>query len=273
MPELPEVETMRRDLEAVVQGQIITDVKVIDRRVLRQSPQIFIKRLKGQMFRSFERRGKAILGHLDDRLLLIQPMMTGYIYLNPPDQQTPILKETKLVLSLCNGGQLLYNDQRLFGQVRVIKHIQESTYLTHIGPEPLTDTFEVSSLAQMLSKRTVPIKNVLLDHRVVAGIGNIYASEILFEAGIHPERPANSLSTDEYKKIVLKTRVVLEEAIALRGCSMRNYRDSRGEKGRYMSRIRVYGRANYPCPRRDGGIIQRMVLGGRSTFYCPQCQH
>lgn len=273
MPELPEVETMRCDLEDVVQGHIVTDVQVIDKRVVRQPLQVFIKRLKGQMFRSFERRGKALLGHFDDHFLLIQPMMTGYVYINPPEEKPPILKETKLVLSLSKGGQLLYNDQRLFGQVRVIEHTQESTYLTHIGPEPLTDKFNASSLASMLSSRTVPIKNVLLDHRVVAGIGNIYASEILFEAGIHPERPANSLSTDEYQNLVCKTQSILREAIQCRGCSMRNYRDSRGEKGRYMNRIRVYGRTDQFCPRRDGGVIQRIVLGGRSTFFCPQCQH
>ena len=181
------------------------------------------------------------------------------------------VKETKIIFRLSNGQYLNYNDQRLFGWFFLVKDLDQVPYLNTIGPEPLEGDFSPEWLKESLKKRTSPIKPLLMNQHFVAGIGNIYASEILFKAHIHPKKRANRLTKKQIDLLHQCTIDVLNESIEARGTSMRNYRDSKGEKGSFMNRIKVYGKTNEPCPACKSKI-KRIVQAQRSTFYCSQCQ-
>ena len=267
MPELPEVETIVRDLNKSLRGKIISEGIVHDPFVLRQKPNDFIKRLKAQAVTTVTRRGKAVIVHLaSGEFLVIQLMMTGQLVFNgPPDKHTRV----KFVFS--DGSCLLYNDQRRFGQLRVVSHLSEVKHFNILGPEPFSKEFTPALMRETFRKTSRPIKSVLLDHTFVAGIGNIYACEILFRSLLSPKRQARRISTAEAKTIHRYILEVLKEAIAHRGSSMRNYRDGAGKKGRFNERLAVYAREGLPCPRCQKPIC-RIVQAGRSTFYCGHCQ-
>jgi formamidopyrimidine-DNA glycosylase len=198
-------------------------------------------------------------------------MMTGQVVYVPPGRKARVVKETKAVFGLSKGGTLLYNDQRLFGRLMVVSRLEESSYLKVIGPEPLEKGFTPEVLAGQLRGRKVAIKTLLLDHKVVAGIGNIYASEILFRSGISPRKKAKSLRTGETARLHQAIKDVLKEAVRMRGTSMRNYRDGRGMPGRYLRVVKVYGRDGQPCFV-CGEPVKRTVQAQRSTYYCKTCQ-
>lgn len=266
MPELPEVETIRRDLVKSIQGQRIVSVVVNDARVLRQPAKDFVNRLKGQKIEAVIRRGKALIFELESReFLVVQVMMTGQLVVNGTMD-----KHSHIVFNL-DKDQLLYNDQRVFGQLRVVKDLKEIKHFTILGPEPFDNAFNADYVGVYLNKTSRPIKSVLLDHIFVAGIGNIYASEILFQSKISPERLGRQIKKTEIPILLAKTREVLNHAIKLRGSSMRNYRDGAGQKGNFNKVIQVYARTNAPCNVCKAPII-RLVQAGRSTFYCKKCQ-
>jgi len=289
MPELPEVETMKRDLQKHLVNKTIEEVSVYDHRVLKDiDPKSFIRRLKGVMFTSIERRGKGLIFTLDNgSVLFIQVKMTGYFVYGPRLRESPptsihevgetssgILnagRETKVIFRLSNGQFLNYNDQRLFGWLFLVDRLENIPYLNTIGPEPLGDEFNVDWFYGQLKKRTSPIKPLLMNQQFIAGIGNIYASEILFSAGVHPEKAARKLTKAQAERIHRSTVDILEESIKFRGTSMRNYRDSSGEKGRFMDRIKVYGKEHKECPACHRPI-KRIVQAQRSTFFCDRCQ-
>jgi len=267
LPELPEVETIVRDLKKALRQKTFSDVIVHDAFILRQPPQDFIRRLKGQAIREITRRGKAVLVHLaSGEFLVVQPMMTGQLIANGTAD-----KHTRLSFTFSDGGQLLYNDQRRFGQVRVIKELAQVNYFNILGPEPFSKDFTPVFMRDAFRKTIRPVKNVLLDHTFVAGIGNIYACEILFRSRLDPKRQARRISLTEAKTIHQATIKILKEAIIHRGSSMRNYRDGSGKKGRFNERLMVYSREGLPCPRCQRPI-QRVIQAGRSTFYCSRCQ-
>ncbi len=266
MPELPEVETIRRDLEQCIVGQRFVSVDVMDTRVLRQPVEDFVDRLKDKKIVRVIRRGKALIIVLSGQeFLVVQVMMTGQMIVNGKED-----KHTRLRFGL-NKDVLLYNDQRVFGQLRVVNDLGSIAHLNKLGPEPFDTAFNAKYIALYFSKTARPIKNVLLDHCFVAGIGNIYASEILFRAKISPTRLANRIKPSEIPVLLKITHQVLQQAIDLRGSSMRNYRDGTGQKGNFNKAIKVYARANEPCLVCKAPIV-RLVQGGRSTFYCRQCQ-
>ncbi|OGX08637.1 MAG: DNA-formamidopyrimidine glycosylase [Omnitrophica WOR_2 bacterium GWA2_47_8] len=272
MPELPEVETIRRDLSKFILNQTIEDIAVHDKRVIRRSSvPLFIKRSKGQKIIDVQRRGKAIVMVLDRQgFLVVQPMMTGQlIYQKNGTLEAP--KAAKVIFTLSNGGRLIYNDQRLFGRVYFTADLREIDYFRTIGPEPLEKGFNVPWLQKAIIKKRGPIKPLLMDQHFVAGIGNIYASEILFRSRIHPQRSAYTLRKEELQALHKATRMILKEAISSRGTSMRNYLDGQGEKGQFKNRILVYARENEICVDCKG-VIKRFVQAGRSTFYCEGCQ-
>jgi len=271
MPELPEVETIRRDLAKTITGLRIESVFLRDARVVRMPPEEFVRRLEGQLILAVHRRGKALLLELDGLWFVIQLMMTGQVVYVAPGQKAAAVKETKAVFGLSKGATLLYNDQRLFGRLMVVSRLEESGYLKVIGPEPLEPGFTSEVLASQLRGRNVAIKTLLLDHKVVAGIGNIYASEILFRAGISPKRKAKRLKTREITRLHQAIKDVLREAVRMRGTSLRNYRDGRGMPGRYLRVVRVYGRDGQPCLE-CGEPVKRFVQAQRSTYFCSQCQ-
>jgi len=267
LPELPEVETIVRDLSRSLQGKIFSHVIVHDTLLIRQKKEDFIRRIKNQPIDKITRRGKAVIVHLaSGEFLIIQLMMTGQLIVNgSPD------KHTRLTFNISDGRMLLYNDQRRFGQLRVVAHLNEVKHFNILGPEPFSKEFTPVFMRAAFQKTIRPIKNVLLDHTFVAGIGNIYACEILFRSRLDPKQQARRISVPECKNLHRYIIEVLKEAIAYRGSSMRNYRDGDGQKGRFNERLSVYARQGLPCPRCKKPV-QRITQAGRSTFYCGHCQ-
>lgn len=273
MPELPEVETIARDLNQTVLSKKITAVKVNDPYIIKGlNPKSFIGQIKGAVICGVYRRGKALVLTLSNQLFwVVQPMMTGQMVYVYPHEQPALLKETRLIVTLADGGTLLYNDQRRFGHLRLVRDINSIKYFKIIGPEPLTDDLTEDYLLSRIQASTRPIKNILLDHTVIAGIGNIYASEILFRTRISPLRCGSTIRKQDIVPLIKNIRAVLSEAIVHRGSSMRNYRDGRGQKGAFNKLIQVYARIGQACVVCQRPII-RVVQSGRSTFYCKHCQ-
>ena len=272
MPELPEVETIKRDLERTILDQKIVNVTIHDGRVIREiSLGNFVRKCQGRTIAAISRRGKAvILTFSPTGYLIVQPMMTGQlIYTQQANSQMD--KHGKVAFLLSNGSRLTYNDQRLFGRLSFVEDLGQVKLFQTIGPEPLDKEFNPNFISQAIKNRTAPIKSFLMNQNFVAGIGNIYASEILFESHIHPERPARKLKSVEIKRLHKMTVEVLEKAIHFRGTSMRNYIDTSGKKGNFINRIKVYGRENEACVV-CRAPIQKIVQSGRSTFYCKKCQ-
>lgn len=269
MPELPEVETIARDLRRKILNQRIENITVYDARVIRQPAGQFVEGLKGRRLNKISRRGKALILELDNgRYFVVQLMMTGQLIDSARPRQD---KVTKVSLRLSSGRYLHYNDQRLFGRLQVVDTLEQIPYFCKLGPEPLTDGFSPSWLAEKLKGKKVPIKALLMDHTFVAGIGNIYASEILFQSRINPKRPAHRLKEEEITTLRAATRKVLTEAIRWRGTSMNTYRDANGKRGGFIRRIKVYGRGNEDCSRCKTPL-SKILQRGRSTFFCPRCQ-
>ena len=288
MPELPEVETIKRDLEKKILGQKIVQVHVHDYRVIRNSSsRSFIKKLIVRTFQTVSRRGKALIFTFrDSGYLVVQPMMTGQLILRPcsvstlsevegliyaADSSSGKKSQTKITFRLSNHSHLNYNDQRLFGRLQFCRTLEEIKFFQDLGVEPFSPGLSALWLAHQLIPRSTPIKNFLMNQKFIAGIGNIYASEILFAAGIHPRRAARTLSPEETRSLHKKIKEILNEAIRWRGTSMNTYRDANGQKGNYIQRIKVYGREDEACLRCQTPV-ERMIQAGRSTFFCRRCQ-
>jgi len=267
LPELPEVETIVRDLNKALPGKIFSDVIVHDNFLLRQKSGDFIRRIKARTIDKVSRRGKAVIMHLNSgEFLVIQLMMTGQLIVNAPQD-----KHTRITFDFSDDSRLLYKDQRRFGQLRVVGNLCEIRHFNILGPEPFSKEFSSAYMREAFQKTIRPVKAILLDHTFVAGIGNIYACEILYRSQLNPARQACRISLAEIKTLHHNIGEVLREAIAHRGSSIRNYRDGSGKKGRFNERLAVYARQGLPCPR-CRKLIQRMVQAGRSTFYCGHCQ-
>lgn len=271
MPELPEVETVRRGIEPLISGRTIERVVVRDRRLRWPIPRGFERKLAGRTIRSVGRRGKYLLLDLDsaDRVIL-HLGMTGRISLVEPGR--PVRKHDHLDLELSGGLVLRFNDARRFGAALWWPASQPAhVLLKHMGPEPFDDAFDVDYLFSRARGRSAPVKNFLMDGRVVVGVGNIYAVESLFRAGIRPKRAAGRVARADYGKLVRAVREVLDQAIAAGGTTFRDFRDSNGEPGYFVQKLFVYDRAGEPC-RKCREPIKRLVIGQRSSFYCPKCQ-
>lgn len=271
MPELPEVETIVRDL-VVLKGQRFENITIYDDRVLVDRKQ-FARDLTNKTVKSVSRRGKAIVIELKESgFLIVHLKMTGQMILAHTDLRQSLKgNDTKVVFKLSNGKYLNYNDQRTFGKLAWVNSIEDFPFLKKLGPEPLSEEFSISLLSEKLKGKKAPIKTVLLNQECIAGIGNIYASEILFDARIRPEKSAGDLALNTIKRLHQSTQDILNKAINARGTSMRNYLDSKGEKGKFNALIQVYGRDNEPCFQCRSPIV-KVVQAGRSTFYCEKCQ-
>jgi len=268
MPELPEVETVRRSLRPII-GRRVEAVAETEPRLRRRIAADFAQRLVGQTIDAIDRRGKYLLFRLSGgECLLAHLGMTGALLLQP--EGTPPQPHDHTCLRLSGGVQLTYNDPRRFGLLQVGRE-DEFAELAHIGPDPLSDAFSVSQLVALARGRKRPVKNLLMDQRALGGIGNIYANEILFRAHIRPGRQARRLTLRELTTLLRATRTVLHAAIRHGGSSISDYRDGQGRAGYFQLRLRVYDRAGKPC-RRCRTLIRRTVHAGRSSFYCPQCQ-
>ncbi|MBF0479316.1 MAG: bifunctional DNA-formamidopyrimidine glycosylase/DNA-(apurinic or apyrimidinic site) lyase [Candidatus Omnitrophica bacterium] len=274
MPELPEVETIARDLRKIV-GQTIVSVQVNEQRVCggMTSAQLSY-RLKKLHILNIYRRGKALVFELDKLFLIIQLGMTGQLVLVPARenaQDGDDVKFAKVIFKLSNGAKLIYNDQRMFGRIRLAGSLDEVKYFRSLGPEPLLADFNKDYVEKNIAGRRIAVKVLLMDGKFVAGIGNIYASEILFEAKIDPRTTACSLKPAQISLLVKAVKKILEYAVLHRGTTLRNYRDASGEHGQFAGRLKVYGRGGKPCLK-CGQLIKKIVQAQRSTFYCEKCQ-
>jgi formamidopyrimidine-DNA glycosylase len=276
MPELPEVESLRQILARSATGRRVLSAVVSEPRLRRAVSSDFAALIAGRTIEKIVRRAKYLLIHLSGgHVMLVHLGMSGSLTHrgNGFDSRSFNPRHDHVIFTLDDGSRLVYNDPRRFGLMKLmsggeIAHVEE---LKGLGPEPLSADFNASYLWQVTRGRTASIKNVLMDQRVVAGVGNIYASEILFRAGVRPTRRAGKVTRAEIEKIVAQTGAVLHEAIGSRGTTFRSYRDSQGEPGAFVTRLRVYGRAGDPC-RICGSVIKAVTVGQRSSFYCPQCQ-
>ncbi len=282
MPELPEVETVRRGLEPVMTGRLITLAQVNRPDLRWPFPVGMAARLTGARVLDLRRRSKYILADLStgETLLvhlgmsgrmLISGQMLGDFHLIHPAPA----KHDHVVLDMEGGARVTFNDARRFGAMDLFAAGQDVAHplLSALGPEPLGNTFDEPYLIARLKGRNTPIKSALLDQRIVAGLGNIYVSEVLHRAGISPKRRAGQIAAPRVASLVPLIRDVLTEAITAGGSSLRDYRQTDGELGYFQHNFRVYDRAGEGCPNPAcTGQITRIVQSGRSSFYCPHCQ-
>ncbi|MGE5692038.1 MAG: bifunctional DNA-formamidopyrimidine glycosylase/DNA-(apurinic or apyrimidinic site) lyase [Pseudomonadota bacterium] len=274
MPELPEVETVRRALEPVMVGRRIDRAEILDARLTRPAdPDSVAAELSGERVESVERRGKyLVVRFASGRALLVHLRMTGsFRTAAREDREDDPYR--RAVVRLDDGADVAYRDVRRFGTWLLLDRDEIEPYLhVRLGPEPLGDAFTTRTLRERLAGRRAPLKAALLDQRTVAGLGNIYADEALWRARLHPRREAGTITPAETRRVHAAIRDALELGIERQGSTLRDYRRPDGEAGAMQDAFRVYGRLGEPCDR-CGTPIERIVVGGRGTWYCPRCQH
>ena len=273
MPELPEVETVRRRLAPVLVGATITSAEIVDPRLTRPvDPLLVAEALVGERIAAVERRGKYLLWRLESgRTLVVHLRMTGSLR-HAAGGGLPDDAYRRATLVLDTGADVGYRDVRRFGTWELLDPDHLRPYLaTRVGPEPLAPSFTAARLGSILAGRRASIKSVLLDQRRVAGVGNIYADEALWRARIHPRRPAGALGPAEVARLHRAVRVVLRRGIELQGSTLRDYATPDGDEGGMQNEFHVYGRLGEPCDR-CGRPIDRIVVAGRGTWLCPRCQ-
>jgi formamidopyrimidine-DNA glycosylase len=274
MPELPEVETVRRGLALRMTGRRIVQAELRRPDLRRPFPPALAERLGGAQIGALRRRGKYILIELDaDGLLLLHLGMSGRI--TAADAGAPAALHDHVVLTLDDGTIVTFNDARRFGLLDYVRRSEAERHplLAGLGPEPLEPGFDGAYLAHKLAGKMTPIKAALLDQRVVAGLGNIYVCEALYRARLSPRRLAGTIGRGRAERLVAAIRSVLEEAIEAGGSSLRNYVQANGELGYFQHRWAVYGREGEPCPDcKCSEGVRRIVQSGRSTFFCAKRQ-
>src|SRR5262245_3315844 len=273
VPELPEVETVRRNLEATVLGRTVARVRLSGKKLRDAISRQLPARARGRRIEKAERHGKYLLLHLDHGLTLISHLGMSGRWLFFDDPPARALPHVHVRFAFEDGSELWFQDPRRFGLLRLVStpQLARDPALADLGPDPIASPLAPGWLAERARGAKVAVKLFLLDQKRVAGIGNIYASEILHRARVNPHRAAGSLSTREWSAIARETARVLGDAIERMGTTFSMYRTLWNEPGAYAEQLLVYDRAGEPC-RRCGGAIRRIVQGQRSTFYCPRCQ-
>ena len=272
MPELPEVETIKEDLRELVVGSEVEGADVLDPSLVEQpSPEEFVRRLEGVRIKGARRRAKHLIVELDSGgSLVFQLKIGGQLLLVPPVQEPRT--SLMLVLHLDGGRRLFLRDQTGFSRARLLDADELEERLSSLGPEPLNEGFDVEYLRETLGARRAQIKPLILDQKVVSGVGNIYADEILFDARLHPRRKADTLSEDEWRALYEAIRENLAAGVEHRGTTVRLYRDVLNRPGEHQNYLRVFEKHGEPCPEGCGGEVVRERVGGRPTHYCPGCQ-
>lgn len=289
MPELPEVETVRRDLAAAVLNKKIKEVKIISRKTIKNQPADFLKLLSGQKFISLDRIGKLLIFNLSDKkhFLLIHLKMTGQLIyiagtkiiagghslsgLNNGATRALPNKASRFYVVLSDNSHLFFNDQRNFGYARIVDAAELQKIKAKYGIEPLTANFTLPLFSAIFKKRAKNIKALLLDQSLVAGVGNIYADEVLFASGIAPQRRANTLTKSEIGSLFKNLKLLLAKAIKYRGTTFSDYVDAYGRRGGFSRFLRVYGRSSQECYQ-CGQALKKAKIAGRGTTYCAKCQ-
>jgi formamidopyrimidine-DNA glycosylase len=277
MPELPEVEVVRRDLEREVVGKKIKSTEVHGMRTIRRYRQKkqFTSLLEGRTIKGVDRKGKYILLRLDDgEVLIVHLGMSGQL-LRAKGTRDPVAKHTHVVFTFTQGGQLRFIDPRTFGEMFVadVDGIEEVDELSHLGIDPLETALSWDHFGELIAQRHTKLKTALMDQKFLAGIGNIYSDEIMFNAGLRWDRQSDELSPEEVRRLYRAVIETLQDAVKFRGSSLADeqYVDLFGKKGGYQEFHKVYAREGEACPR-CRATIARVKFGGRSTFYCPSCQ-
>jgi len=290
MPELPEVETIKGDLEKKILRKKISKIEVRDKKIIKNQLAGFKKILENNSFAGINRIGKLLIFSLSDKknYLLIHLKMTGQLIyclkdyclggghsiesdIKKQNLSGPNNKYTRIIFQFNDNSKLFFNDLRRFGYLKIADKKGREKIIEDYGIEPLTKSFIFEKFKNVLGRRKIAIKAVLMNQKLIAGIGNIYADEILFRAKIRPSRKVNTLSHDEIKRIFKFAKEIIKKAIKYRGTTFSNYVDSQGKKGNFTRFLRVYGREGKKCYRCNG-IIVKKKLAGRGTHYCPKCQ-
>jgi formamidopyrimidine-DNA glycosylase len=287
MPELPEVETVCRQLEPELEGRRIDSLEVLDARWCRPVPPVELERaVSGGTIERLGRRGKYLLLGLDGELTLVMHLrMTGNLILVEGEEKLDPSEGMRLYegerstserhlrarFVLDDGREIWFTDPRRFGEAFLIDDADLEARFARLGVEPLSDGFTPELLGEIAAGRTVPLKSFLLDQKGIAGVGNIYADEALFRARLHPLSPAGSMKPEHLEALRDGVVAALEAGIDGGGASIDDYRDGRGEKGRMQDEFLVHTRDGEPCARCDG-TVERIVVSGRSTYFCPACQ-
>jgi len=278
MPELPEVETIKKDLQKKIKGKKIKDVVVnVDKILEKPSLKEFIAKMGSRVIKEINRRGKYIIINLDSKeKLIIHLGMTGLL-IYPYDRKfvenkiNP--KHNHLIFTFTDDTQLVFNDVRRFGKVYLVSNINEVEGIAKLGIEPLDENFTPEVFIRMMRKKKNKIKSLLMKQEFITGLGNIYVNEVLHRANMHPLREASSLTEEEIEKLFREIKFVLSEAVEFRGSTVADeaYRDTDGEKGKFAEKLQVYARKGKLCVK-CGSILEVIKIEGRSTFICPQCQ-
>ncbi|WP_141432000.1 DNA-formamidopyrimidine glycosylase [Bacillus sp. 03113] len=273
MPELPEVETVRRTLQELVINKEIKDVTVKWNKIIKHPEEItqFKDALIGQSILGIGRRGKFLIIYTNQYALVSHLRMEGRYGLFQKNEEVD--KHTHVIFHFTDGTELRYRDVRKFGTMHLFSKGNEEKVLplSQLGPEPFSDDFHLQSFASKLAQSKRAIKTALLDQKIVVGLGNIYVDESLFRSGIHPERQANSLNSKEIALLYNEIIATLSEAVEKGGSTIRSYVNSQGQIGMFQLELFVYGRKGEQC-KVCGSILERKVVGGRGTVFCPTCQ-
>lgn len=286
MPELPEVETIRNDLEAKIVRKKITKVEVRQDKMVRGATAAFRKFLVGSSFLKIDRRGKLLIFDIaaTDIYLLVHLKMTGQLVYKEGKRVTsgghswPLMdmklpnKHTHIIITFADKSQLFFSDLRQFGFMQIVNQKQRDLIVARFGIEPLTRDFTSESFRKVFKNRRAPLKAVLLNQKLIAGIGNIYADEICFAAGVRPGRRVNTLTKSEIDRLYEAAEKIIRSAIKYRGTTFSDYVDGSGVSGNFVSRLKVYGRDGKICLRCRKYNIKKIKKAGRGTHYCPSCQ-
>ncbi|PIZ00216.1 hypothetical protein COY62_03800 [bacterium (Candidatus Howlettbacteria) CG_4_10_14_0_8_um_filter_40_9] len=308
MPELPEVETIKNDLKQLIIGKEITDIRSEFPNIVKIDFSEFKKEVVGTKITEVRRRAKNLIIGLTDHssqplgsgakkkpetydlsptnYLLIHFKMSGHVMVTSSDRKVkngtwlrrdgefadPQNQFVRIQFFLDDSKQIAFSDLRRFGYIKLVSQDELDKFLGEYGPEPLEKGFTIGVLASILQSKKWPVKKVLMEQKLIAGIGNIYADEILFDAKIHPQKPANFLDKNQTKTLLDSIQKILNLALENRGTSTSDYRDASGKKGNYGNIRKVYRKTGEPCPYDCGGKIERISLGGRGTHFCPSCQ-
>ena len=287
MPELPEVEVVRRSLQSFIKGLKIKKVSIFNRNLRYKIDQNLNKIIKNQKITSVNRKSKFLLISLENHnIILIHLGMTGKVFIlkNSSDKifKTSFYytnkinkKHNHLLIDFNKSVRLIYNDVRKFGFIKIIptSDIKKNSHLAMLGPEPLSKEFDKNYLIEKSKKAKKNIKSLMMDQKVVSGLGNIYVNEILYLSSINPTKISNILQNYEINKIIKNTKYILHKAIRLGGSSIKDFRDISGKNGNFQQNFMVYDRANEPCKNKKCiGQIKKIYISNRSTFYCLKCQ-
>lgn len=274
MPELPEVETVVRGLRRCLPGRVIRELELWDHKPIGTQPaRFFLDAVRGRCFERIERLGKYLLFRFREGSTLVGHLrMTGkFIYLPRERADLSCEEYVRVVFHLDGGDLLLYRDMRRFGTLRFYDQETNPPELARLGPDALAPGLDSSALAARMATRRVGVKQLLLDQTLIAGVGNIYACEALFRAGLDPRLPGHALQAGQVERLLQELRTLLREAIRNNGTTIDDFRSVEDKSGRFQNMLRVYGRAGQPC-RVCGTAIDRIRQGQRSTFFCPHCQ-